>query len=807
MLRDILFDLRSGVRMMRRNPGFTAVALVTMALGIGANTAMFSIVNGVILKPLPYPKADRIVRLWGSNVSRGWGTFSISPLDFWDWRAGNRSLELFGAFYGSSTVYTGGDRPLSLAAYRVSEDYLRIVGGEPSLGRGFTAEDMNPDAPPVVILTRGFWQSALGADPEVLGKTLTLDGVAHTIVGVLPRGWRPPRGSGIDLVLPLTPSPYWYRARSSHFLQALGRLKPGVTVEQAQAEFSSIASALEAQYPETNTGWGAVVRPLGEVIRGPVRPQLLILMASVGLVLLIACANLVNMMLARATIRARELAIRTAVGAARNRVVRQLLAESILLAGVGGILGVGLAYGSIRGFATRWPDLLPRMQEVGLSVPVLLFTLGVCLASGVLLGLVPALAVGRLNLSDVLRQGGRSLAGGRSRNWMRSGLVVAEVGLAVVPLVGTGLLVRSFAALSSEDPGFETDHRLVFSTPLPRARYAGDEERRSFAERALAQLRAIPGVEDVAVTSLIPIQGFDQVWGYWVDGRGTEKPDGDGSALFYRVTPGYHETMGISLLAGRGIRPDDRADGPRVAIVSASLAEQTFPGQSPVGQRVRLGRDANAPLVEIVGVVGDIQHYNLGSTSMPQMYVPFAQYPTGDVNFVLRASVSPASVVHAVRGAIAAVDPDEPLEGVTAADAMVAGSISRPRFRTVLMTAFGLVALLLAVVGLYGVMAYSVSQRSKEIGVRMALGATQGSVLGLVFLEGATLVGIGLAVGLGGALGLSRLLESVLFGVGAKDPAVFTAVPVLLAAVAAAAVFFPAHRAAGLDPVRTLGEE
>lgn len=806
-MRDLVIDLRHGLRVLRRSSGFTALALVTIALAIGANTAMFSIVDGVILKPLPYPEANRIVRLWESNLSRGWDTFSLAPLNFWDWRDANRSLELFGAYYGASAIYTGGDRPLSLASYRVSEDYLKIVGGRPVMGRSFTSEDMEPDAPPVVIVTHGFWRSALGGDPDVVGKPLTLDGVTHTVVGVLPQGWRPPTGPAIDLVVPLTPSPNWYTARGSHFLQSLGRLRPGVTVEQAQADFSSIASALQAEYPETNRGWGGVVRPLGEVVLGSVRPQLLILMASVGLVLLVACANLVNMMLARATVRGRELAIRTAVGAGRGRAIRQLLVESVLLAGIGGALGVGLAYVALAAFVAGWPDLLPRMEEITLSAPVLLFSLGVTLASGILFGLVPALTASGSNLSDALRGGGRGLTGGRSRAWMRSGLVVAEVGLAVVLLVGTGLLLRSFSALSAEDPGFRTDHRLVFSTPLPRSRYPGAGERMDFTQRALAELRAIPGVKSAAVTSLIPIMGYDETWGYWVEGRGSEGRAEDGSALFYRVTPGYYETMGISLLAGRGILPEDRNDAPHVAVVSASLAEKSFGSQDPLGQHLKLGRDPDAPVVEIVGVVGDVQHYSLGHASLPQIYIPFAQRPSEDVNVVLRASVPPVSLIPAVRHAIEAVDPDEPLEAVMTADAMVANSISRPRFRTSLMTVFGLLALVLAVVGLYGVMAYSVSQRCKEIGVRMVLGATRGSVLGLVFRQGAVMVGTGLVVGLAGALALSRVLQSLLFGVGAKDPAVFTAVPVVLAAVAAAAVFLPAHRAAGVDPVRTLGAE
>jgi putative ABC transport system permease protein len=807
MVHELFFDLRYGLRLMLRSPGFTLVALVTMALGIGANTAIFSIMNGVILSPLPYPESGRIVRLWENNLARGWGTFSIAPLNFWDWQERNRSMELMAAYRTTTVNYTGGDRPESLSAYRVSEDYLTILGGEPIRGRGITAEDLDPDAEPVVVLTYGFWQRAFGGSPDVLERTMVVDGIVHTVVGVLPQEWHPVSRRGTDVVLPLTPQPNWYLFRGSHFLHALGRLAPGVTVEQAQSDFTSIAATLEAEYPDTNADWGATVQSLEDVILGSTRPQLIIFMASVGLVLLIACANLANMTLARATVRSRELAIRTAVGAGRSRVVRQLLAESILLATIGGAVGVALAYVALDAFVAGWPILLPRMQDIEINATVLLFSLGLSLASGVLFGLAPALSVAGRDLGETLRQGGRSLAGDRSRRWMRTALVSGEVGLAVVLLVGSGLLVRSFAALQGEDPGFHTDDRLVLSTPLPRSKYSAPEERRAFGDAALARLEALPGVESVALSSLIPIEGSDEIWGFWLEGRLSSDGQEDGSALFYRVSPGYLETMGIPLLAGRSITSEDREDGRPVVVVSSSLAEQHFPGEDPVGRRIRFGGDDDDPPVEIVGVVGDVQHYVLGRSSIPQLYVPFAQRPTGNVHFIIKAAVPPLSLVEEVRQAIESVDADQPLVGVQAADAMISDSISMPRFRTILMSGFGLTALLLAVVGLYGVMAYTVSQRTKEIGVRMALGATRVSVLGLVLREGVPLVGVGLVLGLGGALALSRILESMLFGVGTRDPGVFAAVPVVLAAVAVTAMLVPARRAARVDPVRTLGEE
>ena len=807
MLQDLLCDLRYGLRVMLRSPGFTGVAVLTMALGIGANTAVFSLVQGVLLEPLPYPEADRVVLLNENNLSAGFETFSIAPLNYWDWEKRIHSMELMAAYQGTSVNHTGGSRPETLSAYRVTDAYLKILGGTPALGRGIAARDLDPGGENVVVLTHGFWQRGFGGDPNILARTMVLDGVVHTVVGVVPAVWRSPSTSNPDLILPLKPSPGWYTNRGSHFLRAMGRLKPGVTLAQARSEFSAVASALAAEHPDSNTGWGAVVRPLGEVMLGSSRPQLLIFMASVGLVLLIACANLANMTLARAAGRTRELAIRTAVGAWGGRIVRQLLTESVLLAATGGVLGVALAFAAIRGLRAGWPTILPRMDEVGINATVLLFSAGVSAAAGVLFGLVPAWSVTRSGWSGLLRLGGRSLAGDRTPRWTRAGLVVGEVGLAVVLLVGTGLLVRSFSALESENPGFLAKDRLVLSTPLPAAKYPAQVELRAFADAALARMRAVPGVGSVALASLVPLEGSDEIWSFWVQGRKPPGGEADGVALFYRVSPGYFQTMGIPWRAGRDITDADREGGHAVVVVSASLGEKFFPGESPLGKHIRFGRDEDAPPVEIVGVVGDVQHYDLGQTSMPQAYVPYRQRPTRDISFVIKASTTPLGLVDEVRGAVMAVDPDQPLVNVQTLEAMVSGTISTPRFRTLLMTGFGLTALLLAVVGLYGVMACSVSRRTKEIGVRIALGATRGSVLALVLREGGSLLGIGMVVGLGGAFALSRILESMLFGVGARDPAVFAAVPLVLSAVAAMAMLIPAHRATRVDPVRTLGEE
>jgi putative ABC transport system permease protein len=808
MLQNLLVDLRFGLRLMRRNPGFTLVALGTMALGIGGNVAVFSVVNGVLLQPLPYPEADRIVFLAETNPSRGWDSFSIAPLNFWDWQEQNSSMEMMAAFSRNSVVYTGGERPEMLSTYKASEDFLKILGREPVLGRGILKQDLDPEQAAVVVLSHGFWQREFGGERTVIGRDMVLDGVVHTVVGVLPQSWQPPSMSGTDLILPLRPRSFWHTNRGSHFLYGLARLKPNVSLERAQSDLTSVAAALEAQYPDTNNGWGAVVYPLDEVLLGSARPQLVIFMASVGLVLLIVCANLANMTLARTSVRRRELAVRAAVGARRGRVIQQLLAESVLLATLGGVVGIILALLGLRAFVAQWPTVLPRMQEITIDATVVLFCLALSLISGLLSGLLPALnVVGRADLLGNLRDwrvSGRSA----SRRWLRGGLVVVEVGMALILLVGTGLLVKSLIALEAEDPGFLEEDRLVFSTPLPQAKYSGPEERIGFGKATLERLRTMPGVESAALTSLVPLGGDDSLYGFWTENRAlTGSDQADGSALFYRVSPDFLETIGIPILGGRSISSADREGGQPVVVVSQSLADRHFAGENPVGKMLRFGRDEDDVPVEIVGVAGEIQHYSLGGVSPPQVYVPFTQNPTGNIKFVVKASIPPASLVGSIREAVKAVDPDQPTVGIETLTLLVADSIVLPRLRSFLMTGFGLTALVLAVVGLYGMMAYSVSRRVTEIGVRMALGASRWSILGLVLREGLPLVGLGVTFGLVGALCLGQLLESMLFRVGAFDLFVYMTVPVLLGVVALGGMLIPARRATRVDPARILGSE
>ncbi len=805
VLQEIARDVRFGLRMMARGPGFTTVALITMALGIGGTTAMFSVVNGVLLKPLPYPDAERIVYLRENNMPRGWTSFTIAPGNFRDWQDQNRSMEVMAAYRSRTVTYSGGDRPHRLSAIRISEEFLGILGGEPVLGRGFGAEDMDPNRAGVVLLDHGFWEQSFGGDPEVLGSNMVLDGESHTVIGILPKGWRHPFSrDDVEVLLPLRPETWW--GRSNHFLYGIARLRPGVTVEQAQADLSSVAVALEAEYPETNAGWGVSVRPLDDVLLGQSRPQLLILLASVGLVLLIACVNVAQMTLARGSVRGHELAIRTALGAGRGRVVRQLLAESLLLSLLGGALGVVLALGCLRGLAVGWSEILPRMEEIDLNVTVLLFTAGLSVASGLLFGLFPALSVSGSNIGEALRRSGWGVSGDSSRRRVRAGLVVIEVSLAVVLLVGSGLLIRSFLALRNEDPGFETGGRLTLTTPLLNSKYPTADDLRSYGDAALERLTAVPGVESVTLTTLIPVSERDWISELEIEGRTQSNEDEVASALIYRVSPGYFETMGVPLRTGREFTPYDREGTVPVVVVSESFARDYLSGEDAVGRRVRYRGD-DGPFVEIVGVAGDVQHYHLGRTSMPQVYFPFAQQPLGYVDFVIKSSVPPLSLVQAVRREIQSVDPEMPLENVRTLEQIVAADVSTPRFRTMLLTSFGLTALLLAVVGLYGVMSYTVAQRSREIGMRMALGASQGNILRLVFWDGVPMIASGVVLGLGGALALTRLLESMLYGVGVHDPGVFAAVLLLLVTVAAAAMLIPAVRATRVDPVKTLAPQ
>ncbi|MGH9795852.1 MAG: ABC transporter permease [Candidatus Acidiferrales bacterium] len=802
-MQGFLQDLHYGLRMIRKNPGFALLAVLTLALGIGANTAIFTVVNAVLLRPLPYSDPDRLVYIQENNLKKGWDSFSVAPPNFVDWRAQSRSFEKMAAIDSVSFNYTGGKSPERLRGLLATEDFFPLMDVQPQLGRWFTPEEHQPGKNKVVLLTQRGWQRLFHQRDDVLGRMMMLNGEACTVVGVLPEEFR--MGFQRDLWAPLVFNADQLASRGSHFLNAMGRLKPGVSVEQAQQELSGIAARLAEQYPDSNRDWGVVVTSMYEIVVGEVRLALLVLMGAVGLVLLIACANVANMLLARASVRAREIAVRAAIGASRGRLVRQLLTESLLLAIIGGGIGLLLAMWGTEALVGSLSGVLPRASEVRVDGWVASFAVLATLLTGLLFGMAPAWMVSRSNLQDTLKEGS---AGGSAerRGWLRSTLVVTEVALAVVLVVASGLLLQSFARLQAVPPGFRTDHALTFTAILPRPKYAAPAQQAVFFQQTLERVKALPGVESATLTSTVPVSGNDELYGLTVEGR----PTGDGdlpSPLYYLISPDYFRTMEISLLAGRAFTEHDTDGAPPVVVINRAFAERIFPGENPIGQRIRLGRNSSI-VREIIGVVADTKHYWLGErNSLLQVYEPFAQMPARGMEFVLRTSVEPTSLAAAVRREVQAVDPDQPITSLQTLEQMLAQSVAQPRFRTLLLGLFGGLALLLASVGVYGVMAYSVARRTQEIGIRMALGAQRGDVLRMVLRGGFALAAVGVLIGLAGAFAATRLLEGLLFGVQPSDLQTYAITAAILVVVALLACAIPALRASRVDPMMALRHE
>ncbi|HYN06373.1 MAG TPA: ADOP family duplicated permease [Vicinamibacterales bacterium] len=805
LMKNLLRDARYGLRLLLRKPGVTAVAIITLALGIGANTAIFTVTHALLLKPLPYDRPEQLVVVNENNLSRGWTSFSVSPPNFLDWRAQSQSFASLAAWGGRAFNSAGGGAPERLRGLTGTEGFLEMVGGTPILGRGFRPEEFEQGKGFVVILGHALWQRMFGGRQDVVNQTISLNGQPYTIVGVMHPEWRF-GGRDIAVFTPRSFEDGERQSRGAHYLNVVGRLKPGVTVTQAGVELSAIHARLEQQYPDSNKGWGAVVRSLHEVAVGNIRPMLIILLGAVGLVLLVACANLANMHLARATVRAREMAVRTAIGAGRGRIVQQLLTESLVLAVVGGGLGLLVAYWATSALVTAYPTLLPRSSEIRVDGVVLVFTLGLSAVTAVLFGLAPAVSAARTDLVETLKEGARS-GGAPSRRRLRSALVVSEVALAIVLLVGAGLLLRSFQKLAQVAPGFETDHRLSVTTLLPVPKYSDGGRVVDFYDRAISRLRALPGVESVALTSTVPISGNDEIYSIAFEGRPPLPPGQGVSALYYLVGPGYFETIGIPLLKGRGFTEEDRAGTPRVAVVNDAFVRLHYPNENPIGQRIRMGRNSSI-VREIVGVVGSVKHYNLADKDQAQMYEPFAQMPNLGMSFVLKTALDPASLTASVRHEIQAVDPEQPVAATTPLSRMLADSTALPRIQSILLGVLAGIALVLAAVGLYGVMAYSVSQRTQEIGIRMALGAHRQSVLLMVLRQALVLTGAGLVIGLASAIALGRvmtsILEPLLFQIEPADVTTLVAVPVILTVVAVLAALVPARRATQVDPIQAL---
>jgi putative ABC transport system permease protein len=805
IVTNFLHDLRYGLRLLLRKPGFAAVAVATLALGIGANTAIFTVTYALLLKPLPYAEPDRLVIVSENNLSRGWTSFSVSPANFLDWRAQSRSFAQVAAYGGRAFNYIGGETPERLRGLSGTEGFLEMLGGTPVIGRGFRPEEFEPAGQFVAILGHGFWLRAFGGREDVLNRPITLNGQPYTIVGVMHPSWRF-GGSDVAVFTPRAFTNDDRQARGAHYLNVISRMKAGVTLDQAQSDLSGLAVRLEEQYPATNKGWGIVTRSLQDAAVGSFRPLLLILLGAVGLVLLVACANIANMHLARATVRAREMAIRTAIGAGRSRIVLQLFTESLLLAMIGGALGLLLAYWGTAALIAAYPTLLPRTSDIGVNLTILGFTALLSAGTAILFGLAPAFSAAKPDLQEVLRDGGRT-GTGPMRRWLRSALVVSEVALALVLLAGAGILLRSFAELARVEPGFETENRLSVTTLLPRPKYASDERMVAFADQVLAGLGALPGVKSVALTSTLPISGNDEIYSIGFEGRPPLPPGQGVSALYYLVTPEYFRTLGIPLVKGRAFTDQDRAGSTRVAIVNETFVRLHYPNEDPIGQRIRMGRNSNI-VREIVGVVGSVKHYALKDQEQAQMYEPYRQMPATGLTFILESAVEPTSLAAAARREIQNVDSEQPVSSVATLSRLLDDSLAMPRVQTMLLGVFAGIALVLAAVGLYGVMSYAVSQRTQEIGIRMALGAGRGSVLAMVLGQATRLTLTGLAIGLAGALLLGRVLdtflEPLLFNVEPVDVATLAIVPIVLAAAALAASWIPARRATRVDPIQAL---
>ncbi len=806
-------DLRFAARMLWKNRGFAAVAVVALALGVGANTAVFSVVNAVLLKPLPYKDPDRLVRI--SGYSERIPGLSVSYPDFLDWRAQAASFELMAATQFGSYNLSGGGEPERLQGRNVSPEFFSVFGVAPALGRTFTEEENRPGQGRVVVLSHGLWQRRFGSDPSVLGRALTLNGEPFTVVGVTPAGFR--FGSATDVYVPLgSVVDKGMMMRGNHpGIYVYARMKPGVTAEGAQQEMKTIAARLEAQYPDSNAGNSARVTPLGEFFVSEIRPSLLVLLGAVALVLLIACANIANLLLARAAARGREIAIRTALGASRLRVMRQLLVESLLLALVGGGAGLLLALWSVDLIRSLASDNLPPTAVVRLDSTVLLFTLGVSLLTGLFFGLAPAIQGSRADLNTSLKEGGRSQTGGAGRQRVRSALVVAEVALSLLLLVGAGLLLKSFVRLREARLGFEPRGLLTMQVSRSVGKGQPPAAAAAYFDELRGRVASLPGVESVAYAAGMPQLGAPETT-TWVEGRPQPPPDKMPQTVLYITSPGYLDAAGIRLLRGRFFDERDTLRTQRVAVIDEAFARALFPGEDPVGRHLQGFEAEHIPPAEIVGVVEHVNHYGLNAPEpvAPQLYYPFKQTPEQFLGEVLsgvfiaaRTSGDPAALAPAVRRESQAIDPSQPLYNVSTMDEVVAQSIAAQRLSTTLLAFFAGVALLLAGVGIYGVMSYAVTQRRHEIGVRMALGAQPRDVLRMVVGQGMLLALVGLALGLGGALALTRVLSSLLYGVSATDLTVFLAVPFALAAVALLANLVPARRAMRVDPLVALRYE
>jgi putative ABC transport system permease protein len=812
-------DLRYGARMLLKNPGVTAVALITLALGLGANTAIFSVVNAVMLRPLPYHNPDRLVSLW-ANVPEH-GRWRVTPANFFDWKKQNTVFEDIAAYGAWTMTLTGDGEPEQMLGTLAGAGYFSVVGVEPMLGRSFLPEEYEPGKGQVVILAHAFWQRRYGGDQKIINKAITLNGTSYTVTGVMPPGIYPvwPTTSGQisfdqnrqEFWTPMSFTAQWAAVRTAHVLGVVGRLKPGVTVEQAQAEMNTIGARLAQEYA-VNKGEGIIVNPFMNEVVGNARPALLTLLSAVGLVLLIACANIAGLLLAQHAARSKEIAIRAALGAGRARLVRQFFLEGLLLSLLGTAAGVALAKFGVDAMVKLIPPEFPRFSQTQLDLRVLGFTLLLSLVTCLVFGLVPAWHASKPDLQTTLEQGGRTSGPGAGRQRFRQLLVVFQVGMAVMLVIGAGLLIKSFWRLRQVDPGFKADHVLSLSLTLPQSKWDDTQQINNFYNQLIERISVLPGVQAAAIGYDHPLES-NWVDSFTIEGRPAPAAGESPAASFNPISWDYFRTVGTQIINGRQFTAQDDQDHPGVVVVNEAFARRYFPNENAIGQRIRpspparIWKNQRLTSFEIVGIARNVKSAGLNADSEPTYYVPATQAPLTDMTILVRTQNDPAAIVPALRKAVWSIDPNQPIADISTMEKIVSDSIAQPRLSMLLMGLFGALALILAAVGIYGLLSYAVTQRTQELGIRIALGAQLTDVLTLVLKQGMTLALIGEAIGLVGAFALTRLIRTLLFGVAPTDAMTFIAVGGVLTAVALLACYIPARRATRVDPLVALRYE